>query len=65
MGHRMIKNYSIQYLDGITIIYFPKTPTIDKAKEVIDQIARKNAYHLRLWDFSDVQFNFTVAEIKW
>ena len=60
----MAKHYTIEQVDGITIIVFLKTPTFDEAKEVIDKLAEENSYHFRLWDFSHVLFNFTSVEIQ-
>jgi hypothetical protein len=58
------KNYTIKQVNGITIIAFSQPPTFDEAKEVIDKLANDNSYHLRLWDFSNAVFNFTMDEIK-
>ena len=60
----MAKNYTIKQVKSITIIVFSKAPTFDEAKEVIDTLAKNNSYHLRLWDFSNVLFNFTKEEIQ-
>ena len=60
----MAKNYTIKQVKSITIIVFSKAPTFDEAKEVIDTLAKNNSYHLRLWDFSHVLFNFTKEEIQ-
>ncbi len=60
----MTKNYTIRQVNNITIIVFTKAPTLDEAKEVIDELAEKNSYHLRLWDFSNILFNFTIEEIQ-
>ena len=60
----MAKNYTIEQVNGITIIVFSKAPTIDEAKEVIDTLSEDNSYHLRLWDFSNVLFDFTSEEIQ-
>ena len=60
----MIQHCTIKKVDGITIIHFSRAPTFSDAKLVIDKLADENVYHLRLWDFSDVLFNFTMEEIK-
>ncbi len=60
----MTKKYTIQEVNDITTIVFLQAPTFDDAKEVIDTIAKNNSYHLRLWDFSSVLFNFTRDEIQ-
>lgn len=31
---------------------------------VIDTLAAENSYHLRLWDFTNVLFDFTKEEIQ-
>ncbi len=60
----MDKNYTIEQTNNITRIVFSKAPTFDEAKEVIDKLAVNNSYHLRLWDFSNVLFDFSIDEIK-
>ena len=60
----MPKEYKIEKVDSVTTIVFAKDPTLAEAKEVIDQLAENKSYHLRLWDFSNVLFNFTLEEIQ-
>ena len=60
----MLEHCTIKTIDGITEIHFSKAPTIGDARDVIDRLADENSYHLRLWDFSDVLFDFTMDEIR-
>ena len=59
----MLKNYSIKLVNGITIIQFTKKPTFDEAQIVIDDIAENFPYTKRLWDFTNIKFDFTMDEI--
>lgn len=60
----MSKKYRIHITNGITIISFTAAPTFDDAKQVIDKLKKDNLYHLRLWDFSNILFNFSTEEIE-
>lgn len=59
----MSKNYLIDYIDGITRIKFLHKPTYDEAKMAIDDIAENFPYDKRLWNISNIHFNFTIGEI--
>lgn len=48
----------------ITRTQFSTNPTISDARDVIDDIADNFPYEKRLWDFSNIKFNFTIDEIK-
>jgi len=60
----MPKKYRIDRIEDITTISFTAAPTFDEAKEVIGVLKEKNIYHLRLWDFSSVLFDFDTEEIQ-
>jgi len=60
----MANTYTIEKVSPITVIVFAADPTLVDAKEAIDELAENNSYHLRLWDFSNVLFDFTLEEIK-
>ena len=60
----MTDKYTIEYLDGITRIQFSDKPTYSDAQAVIDEIAANFPYEKRLWDFSNIRFDFTIDEIK-
>jgi len=56
--------HTFEYIDGITVVRFSEMPTFVDAKLIIDQLAKENSYHLRLWDFSRVKFDFTMDDIR-
>lgn len=60
----MSKNYSIKHVNGITRIQFTKNPTFREAQNVIDDIVENFPYIKRLWDFTNIKFDFTMDEIK-
>jgi len=60
----MLKIYLIEHVNGITRIQFSKNPTYNDAQTVIDDIAENFPYAKRLWDFSNIKFDFTIDEIK-
>jgi len=60
----MFAHCTIKQIDGITTIHFSRAPIFDEARQVIDQLAVEKIYHLRLWDFSDILFNFNMDEIR-
>lgn len=59
----MSKNYQIEYLNGITKVSFNASPTYDDVKIVIDDLSENHPYEKRLWDFSNIKFDFKVYEI--
>ena len=60
----MSKNYSIECINGITRIQFSSKPSYSEAQTIIDDIAENFPYEKRLWDLSNIKFNFTMNEIK-
>ena len=60
----MRKPYTIEHIDGITQIRFDQAPTYNNARAVIDDIAANFPYDKRLWDFSNVDFDFTMDELR-
>lgn len=60
----MNEKYLIEHVGGITRITFSSKPTYDDAKQVIDEIADDFPYEKRLWDFTNIRFDFTIDEIK-
>ena len=60
----MSKIYLIEHVNGITSIRFSKNPTYSDAQTVIDDIAENFPYTKRLWDFTNIKFDFTMDEIK-
>lgn len=59
-----MKNYQYDKINGIAIIEFSQAPTLDEGKELIDMLAKDNSYHLRLWDFSSILFDWDTTKIK-
>jgi len=59
----MSKNYHIEYSDGITRIQLMTRPTFEEGKVIIDDIADNYPYEKRLWDFSNIDFHFTINEL--
>lgn len=60
----MSNNYSIEFVNGITRIQFFNKPSYSETQAVIDDIAENFPYEKRLWDLSNIKFNFTMNEIK-
>lgn len=60
----MSKNYSIEYINGITRIQFLTKPSFNDAQIAIDDIAENFPYEKRLWDLSNIKFDFTMKDIK-
>jgi hypothetical protein len=60
----MSKYYSIKHVNGITRIQFTKNPTYEEVQAVIDDIAENFPYIKRLWDFSNINFDLSIDEIK-
>ena len=59
----MSNKHQIEDLDGITKILFRDTPTFDEVKTIIDDIAKNYSYERRLWNFSNIDFHFTINEL--
>lgn len=60
----MPDTYTIKYSEGITEIKFLVSPTLEQCKSIIDNIIENYPYEKRLWDMSEIQFNFTTHEIE-
>lgn len=60
----MTDKYKISVSNGITVTKFLTEPTYDEVKDILDIIAKKYPYEKRLYDMSDIKFNFTTKEIK-
>ena len=60
----MDKTHIITHIDGITTIKFLVKPSFNSVKTIIDEIIESYPYEKRLWDLSEVDFDFTTAEIK-
>ena len=60
----MRKQHTIEHFDGITEIRFSQAPTYDDARAAIDDIAANFPYEKRLWDFSNIAFDFTMDELR-
>ncbi|MFW2373933.1 MAG: hypothetical protein ACN4GM_12485 [Gammaproteobacteria bacterium] len=61
----MIKNYLIEFKDGVTTVRFKHHPGMNDIRSAIDDVAAKNNMNeLRLWDFSNVGSSLTEAELR-
>jgi hypothetical protein len=60
----MSMKYTFEYIDGITIVRFSEMPAFDEVRVVIDDLAKAESYCLRLWDFSCVDFEFSIEGVK-
>lgn len=60
----MSKTHLISYENGITKIKFLVSPSFEQVKLIIDEIAEKHPYEKRLWDMSEIKFDFTADEIQ-
>lgn len=60
----MSDTYIINHSEGITEIKFLVPPSLALAKSIIDDIVENYPYEKRLWDLSEIKFNFTLAEIQ-
>ncbi len=58
------EKHIFEYIEKITVIRFAEEPTVADTKEIIDILAKNESYHLRLWDMSRIQFDFTMDEIR-
>lgn len=60
----MTQLYSINTIDGITIVRFSKQPGADDIRNSIDDVAENYPNNLRLWDFSNGGLNLTSDELR-
>lgn len=60
----MSKTHTIIHINGITKIKFLVNPSFEQVQSIIDEIAENYPYERRLWDMSEIKFNFTTDEIQ-
>jgi hypothetical protein len=60
----MSKTHLISHKNGITKIKFLVRPSFEQVKLMINEIAKNHPYERRLWDMSEIKFDFTADEIK-
>ena len=60
----MSENCTITVDNGITTIRFDTAPTYEEVARVIAEIAARYPYEIRLWDFSNIEFDFSMSEIR-
>ena len=60
----MAKTHLITYIDGITKIKFLVSPNLELCKSIIDEIVENYPYEKRLWDLSEIKFDFSTSEIQ-
>ena len=61
---RTARTYRIEFENGITCIRFTANPTYADVQQAIDDLAKNQAYEFRLWDFSDIAFDWSMNEIQ-
>ena len=60
----MSEIHVITYENGITKIKFLVKPTFEQTKSIIDEVAENYPYEKRLWDLSEIKFDFSTEEIE-
>jgi len=60
----MDKTHEIIYEGGVTVVKFIMKPSFDQVKLIIDDISENYSYEKRLWDLSEIDFDFTTEEIR-
>lgn len=60
----MSETHTITHINGITKIKFLVSPSFEQVQSMIDEIAANYPYEKRLWDLSEIKFNFTTEEIQ-
>ena len=60
----MSENCTITVDNGITTIRFDAAPTYEEVRQVIAEIAADYPYEIRLWDFSNIEFDFSMSDIR-
>ena len=60
----MSDTYINKHSECITEIKFLVSPTLEQVKLIIDDIVENYPYEKRLWDLSEIKFNFTTNEIQ-
>jgi len=60
----MTTTHIITHKDGITKIKFLVAPSLEQVKSIIDEIVENHPYEKRLWDISEINFDFTTQEIQ-
>ena len=56
--------YTIEHIDGITEVRFSQTPSYADTRTAIDDIIANYPYDRRLWDLSNVEFDFSMDELR-
>ena len=60
----MTTNYEIASKEGITVITMLYEATRDDLIGALHKIVASDAYERRLWDFTRVEFNFSIEEMR-
>lgn len=60
----MADDYQIEHRDGVTRIRFSSRPSFAQVKTALDDVAAHHPYQRRLWDLSNIKFDFTQQEIQ-
>lgn len=59
----MATKHIIEYRDGIAQIRFREEPAHGDFEIVIDELAERDIYDRRLWDFTEVSYQLSESEI--
>ena len=59
----MAQKHTIEHKNGITTIRFTGRPSYIECQSAIDDIVEHYPYDLRLWDFSNIEFDLSEKEI--
>ncbi|MBD3868509.1 MAG: hypothetical protein IFK94_10340 [Acidobacteria bacterium] len=58
----MNNNYSMDQVDGISVIRLSRNLNLDEVLELVDQVAKAGVSDRRLWDVTEY-FKFTTEEV--
>lgn len=56
--------YSIEPpVDGITIVTMWRSPSLSEAIDILNELAQRDSYHRRLFDFGDREFTMSHSDL--
>ena len=60
----MMRNYSIEIIDGVATVCFFEMPNVDDLRRAVDEVVEIGRHDLRLWDLSLSGVDLTSAQLK-
>lgn len=60
----MTEQYTIKFDEGITKIKLLVTPSVEMIKSIINELDDNYPCQKRLWDLSEIKFNFNTSDIQ-